>query len=166
MGRLTFYDNAIEKVNAKDPCIGFAKICEVNNVPSNHGGTVLDCTYLNQTNIFQISWLIVYMESTHAVEIAKDIYEASFQEGKLSLSEIATFDQPILITDDPNTVKDKQGYHSIKKLNNYDIARNDAQDKELLELFPLIIKYVSHISGKDVMQVLRDGLLRFENKVV
>lgn len=163
MGRLSY--KGIAEVDAMNPCAGFAQICQLNNVPSDHQGTVLTCTYLAHTNIHQISWLIVYMEPVHAIEIIKDIYTAS-KGNKLTIEEIQTSDDTKFDYDSPEVKEDKDMYQKMKLLFNANYPRSESLDRQLLNLLVIMLHYLKKVSNKDMMQIIQDGLIVFDNKVV
>lgn len=162
MGKL-LYKN-VDEVNAKDPCEGFANIIAINNIPPNYQGTVLSCTYLGQTTIQQLIWLIVYMEDVAAIEIVGDIYEAAFSTYKSFNTILNEPVETIFITDSDEDKFKKNLYNRLKTLNNFQYPRTEENNQQLLEYIRLLIEHISVVQSKHFKEVMRAGLIKYDSK--
>lgn len=163
MGRLSY--KGIAEVDAMNPCAGFAQICQLNNVPSDHQGTVLTCTYLAHTNIHQILWLIVYMEPNHYREILQDIFLQSVGTS-ITLEEINNTNWTIDPSGSPEINNYRYMCGQFKTINQLPESLTEIEKQKLLKDMAGIVQTLANISGKSTMQVIRDGLIVFDNKVV
>jgi hypothetical protein len=164
MGRLS--PVTVANVRVLNPCEAIDNIVSENNIEDTRVGTVLSCT-INLTNLTvqQMAWLIVYKEPTHAVEIAKDIYEAS-NTTKLTLAQMDALTEPVLIADSVQVRNDKYFYYTFRNINSYNVNRTEEQNKALRMLIARMVEYVSTNENKNGIHIIRDGLTIFDNKVV